>query len=184
MGNIILERISYSRDFTDALWADLADSVTRAFRFTDEERSRFMKNRLAKLIAAIPFIASCSDPERTAVSHLGTYILSVRSKKFALAKPTDDTYLLRRIELLSNYIGGNRKIIKRGVSLIALVMLEDYHRDQKADSGAGKYNPINSGAFDYASCRRKLVKGIHKIECPQMDEILDASKCESTFWLI
>ena len=180
--NAILEKITTPPRFEEELWMDLANSVAQAFRFTKDEHARFLANRLAKLIAAIPFLASCSDPERTAVSHLGTYVLSVRSKRFALARPTDDTYLLRRIELLSNYIGGDRKIIKRGMGLIALVMLEDYHRDREADSDVGKYNPINSGAFHYEVCRRKLMKKIEKNECPQMDEILKVSNTRMIFW--
>ncbi len=168
------------RKFTN--WDHIAGLVASAFRMSEEEYQWFKNKNLAKLIAAIPFLAGCEDPERTAVVHLGTYILSIRAKSVANCKPSDDEGIFRRLELMNNFIGGDKAVIEKGMSLIALNMIADYARDIEVDRMTGKYNPVDSGAFDYDAERERLESVITSVECREMDEILSLDDAVETYW--
>ena len=165
-------------------WNKIVDYIAEAFRFTPEEKERLRNNKLAKLIAALPFLAGSKDPLRTAGSHLGTYILSIRVKDPSNARPSDDEYLLRRLELIGNFIGGDDEIIQRGMNLIALCMISDYARDVEKDQRLGKYNPISAGVLDYEREKERLIREIESVPCPDMDKIFTAREGVKTFWLL
>ena len=168
------------RMFTE--WENIAASVADAFRMDKEEREWFQNKNLAKLIAAIPYLAACEDPGRTAITHLGAYILSIRIKTVANCQPTDDSDLFRRLEMINNFIGGNQDIIQKGMSLIALNMIADYARDIEEDRMFGKYNPVDSGAFDYEFEKKRLESIIESTECREMDEIMSLEDAIEVYW--
>ncbi|MCK5153870.1 MAG: hypothetical protein KAQ93_05880, partial [Spirochaetales bacterium] len=80
-------------------WDNIAGSVADAFRMDKEDREWLQNKNLAKLIASIPYLAGCEDPGRTAITHLGAYILSIRIKTVANCQPSDDADLFRRLEM-------------------------------------------------------------------------------------
>ena len=168
------------RMFTE--WENIAASVADAFRMDKEEREWFQNKNLAKLIAAIPYLAGCEDPGRTAITHLGAYILSIRIKTVANCQPTDDADLLRRLEMINNFIGGDQAIIQKGMSLIALNMISDYARDIKEDRLFGKYNPVDSGTFNYENEKKRLEANIVSVECREMDEIMSLDASITSLW--
>ena len=165
-------------------WDSLAEVISRAFRFTPEEEDRFRNKNIAKLIAAIPFLADCEDPKRTSISHLGTYVLSIRAKEYANAKPSDNISVMRRLELLSNFIGGDKKIIKRGMNLIAICMLSDYVRDLGVDALTGKYNPVSSGGVDAELEIERLTEEVRAVECGDMDRVVSVIEARRGFWAL
>lgn len=163
-------------------WGSIAASVADAFLMNKEESEWLLNKNLAKLIAAIPYLAGCEDPGRTAITHLGAYILSIRIKTVANCQPTDDIDLFRRLEMINNFIGGNQSIIIKGMSLIALNMIADYARDIEEDRLFGKYNPVDSGTFDYEFEKGKLESIIRSVECREMDEILSMDASVKGVW--
>ena len=170
-------------------WESIAERVSQSFRFTADEEKRFNDNKVAQLIGATPFIAGCLDPLRTAISNLGTYVLSIRNKDLARPKPSDDQYILRRLELLNKFIGGDEAVIQRGMNVLALLMLNDYSRDVNEDAELGKYNPISGGAFDFEVEKARLTAEIDATPCEAMDEIMPLTNMAykydwSHFWLI
>ena len=173
-----------SNEVGDFQWDQIVDMVAEAFRFTEDETERFRSRAIPKLIAAIPFLAGCKDPLRTAISHLGTYILSVRLPKVANTKPSDDEYLFRRLETINHFIGGDEEIIQRGMNLIALCMLCDYERDTEEDSQLKKYNPASSGSIDIERQKSNIIHQIESVPCDDMDKILPVRQAYRHFWLI
>ena len=169
-----------ARMFTE--WENIAASVADAFRMDKEDREWFQNKNLAKLIAAIPYLAGCEDPGRTSITHLGAYILSIRIKAVANCQPTDDADLFRRLEMINNFIGGDQAIIQKGMSLIALNMIADYARDIEEDRMFGKYNPVDSGSFDYEHEKNRLETIITSVECKEMDEILSMDEAVEQYW--
>jgi hypothetical protein len=147
-----------------------------------EDQEWLLNKNLAKLIAAIPYLAGCDDPGRTAITHLGAYILSIRIKTVANCQPTDDINLFRRLEMINNFIGGDQAIIQKGMSLIALNMIADYARDIDEDRMFGKYNPVDSGAFDYVTEKKGLETIIESVECREMDEIMSMDASVTGGW--
>ena len=153
--------VDSSRAFSEQ-WPEIAESVGRSFRMEAEELAWLREKPVARLIAAIPFLAGCDQPARTAVAHLGTYILSIReTKPFFNADPTDDGDILARLRLIMNFRGGEAAVIDKGMALLARNMLDDYRQDIQIDAVLGKYNPVASGAFDYEVARTELN---HRIE--------------------
>ena len=164
-------------------WDTIVDTVAAAFNLKADDTKKLKNNKIPQLIAAIPFIAGCDDPERTAISHLGTYLLTVRTEKIFDHRPSDDTDLLRRLRMINNHVGGNKKLIKRGLNMILLNMLSDYQRDQEIDQKAGKYNPISAGKINFDKEKQKLENQINNVRSPYMDEILTVAEVPDTFWV-
>ncbi len=163
-------------------WENIAASVADAFRMNEDDSKWLLNKKLAKLIAAIPYLAGCEDPGRTAITHLGAYILSIRIKTVANCQPSDDADLLRRLEMINNFIGGDREIIQKGMSLIALNMIADYARDIEEDRLFGKYNPVDSGAFNYEYEKERLESIIESVECREMDDIMSLDEAIQMYW--
>jgi hypothetical protein len=169
--------------FPESTWAEVSTSVAEAFRMTPEEKEWLRGGRVAKLIAAIPFLAGCEDAERTAVTHLGTYILSIReTKPYFNARPEDGTSVLERLRLGSNFKGGDKRIIERGLCLIALNMVSDYQRDLEEDARLGKYNPIAAGALDFEATVIDLEYKIISVECEEMEAIAPLVAMPMSYW--
>lgn len=168
--------------FTESTWLDLADHVAASFRLTEEENQILRDSRIAKLLAAIPFLAGCENPARTSISNLAVYMMSVNeSKAFFNATPDDDNDVFARLSL-ARFDGGDEAIIKRGLSLLALNMIADYKRDVVWDLANSKYNPIANGAWDFEALHAQLTSTIEAIDCPQMDEIVEAHQIVNNFW--
>jgi hypothetical protein len=162
------DQIDYSRstepkEAFETAWPEIAESIGKAFNMDAEEQEELRDKRVARLIAAIPFLAGCEQPARTAVAHVGTYLLSIRNTKpFFNADATDDIHILERLRLIMNFRDGDKKIIDKGMSLLALCMIDDYK--------------------DYESTRADLVARIEAIDCPQMDEIFDQDMGGESYW--
>ena len=172
-----------TRLFTEEKWKEISGNVAAAFRMSHEEELRLREGRIARLIAAIPFLAGCEEAERTAVAHLGTYLLSVReTKPYFVAQPGDNAGPMERLRLIGEFKGGNRQIIEKGMSLLALNMVSDYKRDIEEDARLGKYNPVAAGAWNFESTVEALEWKIVTTPCEEMDEIAPVGAIPLSFW--
>ncbi|MFW5784439.1 MAG: hypothetical protein ACOCY8_07980 [Spirochaetota bacterium] len=164
-------------------WQRVLKLVAESFRMDEDETRRFTEKRVARLIAALPFLAHAENPERTAANHASTYVLSVRECApiyFPKAQDDDDVYA--RLKEISRFEGGDRSIIERGMALLALLMVRDYARDVEADKKAGKHNPVASGAWDPERLTESLVQTIQKTPCAEMDEIMSPEPEPMSWW--
>lgn len=174
-----------TRSFTDETWARISNDLAAAFRLDAAEAGALKVNRIAKLVAALPFLAGCEDAGRTAVAHLGTYLLSVReTKPWFCARPEDGASLFERLRLGANFKGGDEAVIRRGMSLLALNMISDYKRDLEEDAAAGKYNPLAAGDFVFEEAVEELEWAIAKVPCDEMDEIITAGEMPLSYWVL
>ena len=164
-------------------WEEFVEKISGTFRLKDEEKKAFAENRVAKLIAAIPYNAGCDDAERTALSHLGTFMVAKDKYGVSVFAHTadDDSDVLKRIRCISDFAGGDTEIIKRGMNLLALVQLEDHHNDIASDASSGNYNPVASGSWDYDKMKADLAAQIKAVDCPEMDEVMTVENLQG-FW--
>lgn len=170
------------REFT-VQWPVIVDAVGQAFRMDDAEREWLAAKPIARLIGALPFIAGCDLPQRTAVAHLGTYILSGReTKSYFNADVEDDGDILARLRLIMNFSGGDPDVIDSGMARLALNMIEDYRRDVQIDAALGKYNPVASGAFDYETIREDLQQRIANSDGAPFQEVMGQDASPFSFW--
>lgn len=173
-----------SRLFTEELWMEIANDLAAAFRMDAHEAEGLRKNRIARLVAALPFLAGCEDAGRTAVAHLGTYLLSVReTKRWFCATPEDGSSIMARLRLGASFKGGDKEILQRGLSLLALNMVSDYKRDLAEDAALGKYNPLSAGDLKFEETVEELEWAIAKRPCDEMDEIISAGEMPLSYWV-
>jgi len=172
-----------ARLFSESQWEEISGRVAAAFRMTSDETERLRNKNIAKLIAATPFLAGCRDAERTAVAHLGTYILSLReTKPYFNASEDDNGSVLERLRLISNFKGGDPKIIDRALCLLALNMVTDYRRDAAEDVFLNKYNPVSDGEFDYEALVADLTRRVEGVSCPEMEQIMPIKAGILSYW--
>ena len=154
-------------------WDFLVTEISNVFRFTNEEKDVFSNNPTAKLIASIPFVANCIEPERTAIAHLCLYVAELKGfQKYCSHVPSDDSDIFNRLAFISTFEGGNKTIIEHGMNIQALIMIENYKRTEKSDKANGIYNPFVAGTWNYKQIKNKLLWDINKIEVPEIDWIL------------
>ena len=60
-------------------WRSMVASVVATFAMDEADARRLEDNNAAQLIGALPFLAGCAHPERTALSHLTTLIAASRT---------------------------------------------------------------------------------------------------------
>lgn len=168
--------------WTEATWHEIVEAVGESFRMTAIEKSSLQEHEIAKLLAAIPFLANCDHPLRTSLANLGVYMMSIRSgAKVFSATEEDDADVMDRLKL-ARFEGGDKQIVDRGMALIALNMLADYQRDVVFDLANQKHNPIGTRAWDYETTFNRLVTQIDSVECSEMDRIATKETIVDKFW--
>lgn len=104
-------------------------------KHAEETKTVWFKNcKTARLIATIPFAASCNEPERTATAHLCIYMAEIRGfQKYCAHLPSDDISLFKRLEFILTFEGEDTEIIDYGMNLLGLIMIEGYHKSENED---------------------------------------------------
>lgn len=151
-------------------WSYFVDEVNKIFRLTKKEKYWLSNCNTAKLIVEIPFAAGCFNPERTAISHLCIYIIEIKGfHKYFDHTPDDDYSIFQRLKLISNFESGNKTIIKHGMNILALKMIEGYHNSQFKDKILNHYNPLNTHQWNYIVIKNKLLKDINNYKNESLD---------------
>jgi hypothetical protein len=165
-----------AKRFTDETWKEIVSVLASCFSMDGPRASRLEGNTTAELIAAIPYLAGCREPERTALAHLATYILAgtdAGSKVFD-HKSEDNYDILARLAMIAGFEGGDPAIINRGMKILAKIMIEGYKRDVATDLAEGQYNPIASGDWDADEKISSLTSAIATVASPEMDAIVSS----------
>ena len=96
-------------------------SVVATFAMDEADARRLEDNNAAQLIGALPFLAGCAHPERTALSHLTTLIAASRNPHVFGQKPSES--IRDRLRPIETFENGDRDIIERGMTLLELASL-------------------------------------------------------------
>lgn len=151
-------------------WNYFVSEIEKVFRLTPSEKEKLNNSITAKLIATIPFEAKCKNPERTAIAHLCLYESEILGfQKYCSHLPSDDSTLFERLSFISNFEGGDEKIINHGMNILALLMLEGYKKSISKDQKINNYNPLVSKAWNYQTLKNKLIWEIQKDCIPNLD---------------
>jgi hypothetical protein len=171
--------------FSDAQWESIVAVIAAGFAMDPERRKALTTNPTAKLIAALPFLAGCREPERSAIAHLAVFVVG-GAKGSARAifdhKKSDDYDVLARLAALSNFEGGDPAVISRGMKLLAIVMVSGYRNDVAKDKAAGSYNPVGSGAWKADELVAALRAEIDAAPNAEMEGILDGERAVRGWW--
>lgn len=154
-------------------WSYFVDEISEVFRLTTEEKESLNASVTAKIIATIPFAAGCMEPERTAIAHLCAFMAELKGfQKYCAHIPEDDISVFNRLNKLSTFRGGDKKIINHGMNILALIMVEGYKKSMKKDEMNGIYNPLVSGNWNYTDIKNKLLNDISLISVPSLDGLI------------
>jgi hypothetical protein len=170
--------------FSDELWLDLVGQISSAFSMKKAEAGRLAKNRVAKLIAALPYLAGSGNPRRSALSHLATFLLakSEECRKDFDHCPEDDRDVLARLATGAHFEGGDAAIIGRGMKILAIVMIAGYLRDLGKDDQTGAYNPVGSRKWDAEARLAILRSEVAALRSKEMDAILPVDEAVRSWW--
>jgi len=168
----------------DPLWKSLSGTIAMSVRLTDGESRRFKANKVAKLIGLLPFAANCDDPERTALSHLATFLVagSGEARSAFDHTPADDMEPLARLRTISDFKGGDDAIIERGMALLCLCMVSGYERDAEKDSLSGEYNPVSAGTWNSISLKTELERTIYERPSGLLDALMTQEEARILVW--
>ena len=172
-----------SEGFTKDVWNGLVQKVSEINNFDKSMQKGLKEHKVIKLISAIPYIAGCDNPERIALRHLSIYFLaaSKTGKEVFNHSKLDDSNIYKRLESISHFDGGDENIIQKGMDLLSLVMVEGYYRDIEKDKRNNKYNPLNSGAWNYLEIKNMLINRI-QINSHEFNDILELHETINTWW--
>jgi hypothetical protein len=164
-------------------WSELCNCMEETFRFTEDEKNAFSKDRVAQLIAALPFEAGCDEPKRTALAHLAIYLTELRGgRNIGDHTPEDNKSPLTRLRLLSSFKGGDTKIIEHGMHQLALVMLAGYIHSKESDKKESVYNPLNDHSWNADKMQEEILEIIRKNPVENLDYILPEVLAVSADW--
>lgn len=145
------------------------------------------QDELVCLIAALPFLAHCSHPERISVLHTSAYFIMATKgnlKRIFSHDKLDDSTFMERLAPLNTFKDGDSCVIKRGLNLLLLIMIQDYIVDLESDKLKDKYNPIAYGVWDGEALREQLIIQIRNSFCPEMESIFPLSLAvKRSFWI-
>jgi hypothetical protein len=168
--------------FSEKEWFGIAETVGKAFGLSKERMEHLKGKKTAKLIAGIPFLAGCRNPDRIAASHLAIYLLGIAAPEISDHRKTDDDTLDARLERISWFDGGDEAVISRGMDLLTLQMLAGYNTDREKDKAKNKYNPLNAGLWDFERDKRELINSIESVKDAEMDQIMTAGDALNEWW--
>ena len=96
-------------------WENIKADMKKAFKLTDKELETIDTSPIFKIIASIPYLANCEDPDRCAYVNLSTLITAyrLRDSKVVLFRKDDLKSLDKRLQYAFNFIGGNKKSLKK-----------------------------------------------------------------------
>ncbi len=165
-------------------WNDIVKRISSTFRLTREETEVLERNAIARLVAAIPYLAGCDNPDRSAVGNVASYIVAKNPvmRDIFDHRSSDDRHIMGRLWGISHFEGGDKRIIQRGRNLLLLTMVSNYGKDQTADDILGKYNPVSRGIWDHQELASRLIDAIQAVPCPEMDEIFSIDEGTEGWW--
>ena len=166
--------LAYSISVENAVkdWDYFIVELCKVFNLSFNEKEKLKSSKVAKLIATIPYVAKCNEPERTAIAHLCLYMSEIRGfEKFCSHNQNDDINYMNRLSFISTFNGGDEIIINHGMNLLALAMIEGYNQSSKSDKEKGIYNPFVSKVWNYKRLKNVITKELAKVYVPELDNI-------------
>ena len=116
-------------------WKTIVEYMQKGIRLSDEETSWLAGNRVARYIAAIPYAAKCTNPDRMAVMLLSLYVIEIRGGSPFDTRNSDMDGSLARIEPFFEPLyraGGKKSVIDRGKTILGMKTFSHWIEDSEA----------------------------------------------------
>lgn len=165
-------------------WETVSSRVRVFLDYGIAETEWLEGSRMARFIAAVPFLAGCRKAMEISFTHLLVYLASWddSTKELFYHKPTDDGDIYSRLFPILGFNGGNEETLRCCRELLALCMISGYRKDAEKDQELGKYNPLNAGAWDATALVEKLTESIEKRLTPEIAECYTIENALQGYW--
>ncbi len=165
-------------------WEEISGRARAVLNYGIARKEWLQKSRMARFIAAIPFIAGCDKAVETSFSHLIIYLVSLdeSAKDLYFHSPQDNADIYSRLKPLSCFSGGNKEILDSCMDLLALCMVSNYRNDREKDSVIGKYNPLVDKTWDGDALIKELGEKINKTIGPEISEFYTVQEALRGTW--
>ncbi len=169
---------------TQKQWETVSSRARALLDYGMAETEWLEGSRMARFIAAVPFLAGCSKALETSFSHLLVYLASLdkSTRELYHHKPEDDRQLYTRLLPILNFDGGNQETLLCCRDLMALCMVAGYRKDAEEDLARGKYNPLNEGVWDAPTLVGELTESIEKRNIPEIAEFYTIEEALRGVW--
>ena len=169
---------------TKKQWETVSSRVRALLDYGVAEAEWLEGSRMARFIAAVPFLAGCGKALETSFAHLLVYLASLddSTKELFYHKPEDDGDLYTRLIPIGNFYGGNGETLRCCKDLLALCMVSNYYKDAENDRLLGKYNPLNEGLWDAPNIIGELTASIEKRITPEIAEFYTKEEALRGYW--
>ncbi len=145
--------------FTDQDWQQILSYLTEVI---GTEAQKYAANPAARLMACISYLSNSEDPDRFAVSNLLTFHAATKARKLFDHRPSDDQDLYRRLAAVHVGNHSDPHTVDYGMTLLAMISLNDHEHDLADDVRTGKYNPLAQGGWDAKALRLELESDLAK----------------------
>ncbi len=165
-------------------WEDVSGRARSVLNYGIVQKKWLQESRMARFVAAIPFLAGCDKALRTSFSHLIIYLVSLdeSAKDIFFHSSQDDADIYSRLLPLNLCSGGNPEILQPCRDLLALCMISNYRKDAENDTVVGKYNPLASGIWDGDALIEELTDKINKTITPEISEFYTVQDALRGVW--
>jgi hypothetical protein len=68
------------------------------------------------------------------------------------------------------------------MALLGLIMCSGYRHDQPKDAETNEYNPLNSGAWDFAEIEKLLIPIASSKTAPAIDDLMTVEEALKSWW--
>ncbi len=169
---------------TKEQWDTVSSRARAILNYGITQTEWLQENRMARFIAAVPFLARCGKAMETSFTHLLTYLASidVSVKHIFFHKPEDDVDVYARLSPILHFQGGDESTLACCRDLLALCMVSNYQRDAEADQAVGKYNPINAKVWNAETQISKLKDSIEKKMSPEIAAFYTVEEALQGYW--
>lgn len=165
-------------------WELVSSRVRAILNYGIAQTKWLQESRIARFIAAVPFLAKCEKATETSFTHLLIYLVTLDGsvKELFFHQPEDDRNLYARLYPILNFSGGNEETLLCCKNLMALCMVSNYVRDAESDRIMGEYNPLNAGTWDAPSLIRELEESIKASSTPEIAEFYTVDEALRGYW--
>lgn len=126
-------------------WLRIVEQAAHGLKLTEKERKWLVGSPVAKYVAAIPYAASCRNPDRMALMLLALFVVEIRGGSPFDARPSDMNGSLERIEPYFEPLyasGGDPQIIDKGKYLLGMKTLSHWIEEPDAHPSSTDFVPL------------------------------------------
>lgn len=166
------------------MWEEISSRAGAVLNYGIVQKEQLQNSRLARFIAAVPFLAGCDKPLETSFSHLITFLVSFdeSAKDLYFHKPQDNEDIYSRLAPLLWFSGGDRQILGCCRDLLALCMVSNYIMDAEKDHAVGKYNPVGKGEWDGKAISDRLSESVRTSLTPDISDFYSIEEALKGAW--